>query len=279
MRLLKKLSIVLCSVLLLSVLCGCTEKELTLEELVKKYTEAQRDIKSSSIIIDADISANDESSPVPINIKVSSSMDIINNPISLKADTTINISSIINMDMVTYSIQEGSDFNIYTGLKMGDNIIWEKETEEIPDMSGIIPSTNLNIDILDYELIGKENIDGKDTYHLVLSLSPEKMIDLLESFSVDNQLSIDNNFGELAATLESLKMDLWISTKDYRTVKSVIDAKTFLNSLLGDTSNLFEKAIITMSSTGYNNIDKIEIPQEALEADNNEENYYNGLFG
>ena len=281
MNRLKKLFIVLSSILLLSSICGCTEKNESAEEIIKKSFEAQENIKSFSSSIDMSLSfvSNDS----PIDLKLTGNMETISNPSISKADLILNLSNLLNLNIISYTEQEGNENNVYTGVKIGDQITWSKSVSALPE-TNISPSSKNNNyfdDAADYRLVGKEKINDKDTYHIIGSISKDGMNNILKSFGILDQLKEDEkeSFDLLLSLMEKVEIDIWVYTDSYLEAKLQLDMCDLLKSLVEtspETSADFSEAIVTITFDGYNNVNSIEIPQEALDA---EESSYEGLLG
>ena len=280
MNVLKKFFIILCSILLLSSLCGCTEKNESPEEIMKKTFEAQKSIKSLSCTMDMSLSF--VSNDTPVDIQISGNIETTSNPVASKTDITLNLSNLLNLNIISYAKQEGNEYNVYTGFKIGDQITWEKGTSELPEnISSSLTNNKYIDDITSYRLIGKEKINGKDTYHIVGSISRDGLINVINSLNIFEQLEGDEKetFDTILNLLDDIEVDIWVYTDNYLEAKIQIDMCDIFRSIVElspETSADFSEARVTITFDKYNNIDSIEIPQEALEAS---ESSLEGLLG
>lgn len=273
MNILKKFLIVLSSILVLSSLCGCIKKNESVDEIMKKSFEAQKNIKSVSCSMDMSLSF--VSDDMPLDVNMSGTVDTISNQNISKADFIVNISNILNLNIIIYSKQEGSDYNVYTGIKIGNEFTWEKDTVSLPEISNFSSFANSNFvkDIVDYSLVGEEKINGKNTYHVIGTISKDGIIRIFDYFGVTlfDQLDEEEKetFDLILDLLDKFEVDIWVYTDNYLEAKLQIDTSDLLKSiyeLSPETSEVIKNAIITITFDDYNNVDSIEIPQEALEA-------------
>lgn len=282
MKTLRKTLVPVFVLLLTFALVGCNGYPATnSKEIVEKANQAMSEIQSLEyeINIDMDMTAMEQNISMITNGKIKQTVD----PLSMEMNMTMGMGEELGGDqtMVMYIAQEGDKINSYTSMDGGQN--WYNDTLPNEAMMQYDAKNSMELylkNIEQFKSNGEEEINGKMATRYDGLITGDSLEETIKESGVLSQLK---SFGFNEATLDSLYTDLgslnvsiWIENESYMPVKYELDMTEFMQSMmdkmiasLGETEGVDQsmsvsKMFITMTLTGVNTVDKIEIPEGAL---------------
>lgn len=213
-------------------------------------------------------------------------MDPVLMAMDLNADTDIAGTN-QNMTMKMYSQQEGDNYTVYTGVgNESEGLTWTQSQMDISQMNqyNAQSSMKLYIDAADtFEKQGTEQVNGEDATSYTATIKAESINEVIKEsgmLSQFSQLGIDEQqINSMMEIKEDVPVTLWISDTSGEIVQYSVDLtdymKAYLAAMMSEAATTSEgssassaaievtKMVETMTITGYDNVDSIEIPEEA----------------
>ena len=273
-RKLVALLLVLCMVFALA---ACGNKDMSDADVMKQATENMNALKSMT----AETSMEMVFSMGEDSMTMTSEMTqkVINDPISMEIVMNMVMGfggETQEMESTVYAEADGDNLITYTQME-GD---WYKMTQ--PGLEALeeydttkAMGTYLEA-IQNFKKTGTEDVAGvkADKYEGVIT--EDYFQTVLEESGLDEQFGFD---GEDSATLKELfegigemPITIWIDGEKLLPVKYYFDMTNMMSALMknmgADEEGLaIDKVILSMVLTGFDNVDAIDIPQEAREAE------------
>ena len=273
-KLLALLLLVFCMVFALA---ACGNKDMSDADVMKQATENMNALKSMT----AETSMEMVFSMGEDSMTMTSEMTqkVINDPISMEIVMNMVMGfggETQEMESTVYAEADGDNLITYTQME-GD---WYKMTQ--PGLEALeeydttkAMGTYLEA-IQNFKKTGTEDVAGvkADKYEGVIT--EDYFQTVLEESGLDEQFGFD---GEDSATLKELfegigemPITIWIDGEKLLPVKYYFDMTNMMSALMknmgADEEGLaIDKVILSMVLTGFDNVDAIDIPQEAREAE------------
>lgn len=258
-------------------LAACGNKDMSDADVMKQATENMNALKSMT----AETSMEMVFSMGEDSMTMTSEMTqkVINDPISMEIVMNMVMGfggETQEMESTVYAEADGDNLITYTQME-GD---WYKMTQ--PGLEALeeydttkAMSTYLEA-IQNFKKTGTEDVAGvkADKYEGVIT--EDYFQTVLEESGLDEQFGFD---GEDSATLKELfegigemPITIWIDGEKLLPVKYYFDMTNMMSALMknmgADEEGLaIDKVILSMVLTGFDNVDAIDIPQEAREAE------------
>ncbi len=258
-------------------LAACGNKDMSDADVMKQATENMNALKSMT----AETSMEMVFSMGEDSMTMTSEMTqkVINDPISMEIVMNMVMGfggETQEMESTVYAEADGDNLITYTQME-GD---WYKMTQ--PGLEALeeydttkAMGTYLEA-IQNFKKTGTEDVAGvkADKYEGVIT--EDYFQTVLEESGLDEQFGFD---GEDSATLKELfegigemPITIWIDGEKLLPVKYYFDMTNMMSALMknmgADEEGLaIDKVILSMVLTGFDNVDAIDIPQEAREAE------------
>ena len=258
-------------------LAACGNKDMSDADVMKQATENMNALKSMT----AETSMEMVFSMGEDSMTMTSEMTqkVINDPISMEIVMNMVMGfggETQEMESTVYAEADGDNLITYTQME-GD---WYKMTQ--PGLEALeeydttkAMGTYLEA-IQNFKKTGTEDVAGvkADKYEGVIT--EDYFQTVLEESGLDEQFGFD---GEDSATLKELfecigemPITIWIDGEKLLPVKYYFDMTNMMSALMknmgADEEDLaIDKVILSMVLTGFDNVDAIDIPQEAREAE------------
>ena len=258
-------------------LAACGNKDMSDADVMKQATENMNALKSMT----AETSMEMVFSMGEDSMTMTSEMTqkVINDPISMEIVMNMVMGfggETQEMESTVYAEADGDNLITYTQME-GD---WYKMTQ--PGLEALeeydttkAMGTYLEA-IQNFKKTGTEDVAGvkADKYEGVIT--EDYFQTVIEESGLDEQFGFD---GEDSATLKELfegigemPITIWIDGEKLLPVKYYFDMTNMMSALMknmgADEEGLaIDKVILSMVLTGFDNVDAIDIPQEAREAE------------
>ena len=258
-------------------LAACGNKDMSDADVMKQATENMNALKSMT----AETSMEMVFSMGEDSMTMTSEMTqkVINDPISMEIVMNMVMGfggETQEMESTVYAEADGDNLITYTQME-GD---WYKMTQ--PGLEALeeydttkAMGTYLEA-IQNFKKTGTEDVAGvkADKYEGVIT--EDYFQTVLEESGLDEQFGFD---GEDSATLKELfegigemPITIWIDGEKLLPVKYYFDMTNMMSALMKNMGTdeeglAIDKVILSMALTGFDNVDAIDIPQEAREAE------------
>ena len=258
-------------------LAACGNKDMSDADVMKQATENMNALKSMT----AETSMEMVFSMGEDSMTMTSEMTqkVINDPISMESGRNRGMGfggETQEMESTVYAEADGDNLITYTQME-GD---WYKMTQ--PGLEALeeydttkAMGTYLEA-IQNFKKTGTEDVAGvkADKYEGVIT--EDYFQTVLEESGLDEQFGFD---GEDSATLKELfegigemPITIWIDGEKLLPVKYYFDMTNMMSALMKNMGTdeeglAIDKVILSMVLTGFDNVDAIDIPQEAREAE------------
>jgi hypothetical protein len=275
--------------------CQSTPK-LSPEEAIKQATENFDNVTSMTFTMDMGIDMNVMSQDM--EMAITGDGEYIREPLATSIIMEMESSSAgSEKASVAAYITEDEDgaYVLYTGTGEEGSYTWTKQEmaslEEAQKQTGVGTSVDQMNEFFvngsDFVEAGTEDVNGTQATRYDGVVTKEKMMEAMDEMNMSSMfesMGLDeaavNSYSE---SLENIKVSIWIDTANMIPVKYEIDMTEFMQSLMSamlkemvnqlgqsdmDVSEYFTisnvKAVMVI--TGTDNVDSIEIPEEALNA-------------
>ena len=258
-------------------LAACGNKDMSDADVMKQATENMNALKSMT----AETSMEMVFSMGEDSMTMTSEMTqkVINDPISMEIVMNMVMGfggETQEMESTVYAEADGDNLITYTQME-GD---WYKMTQPGHEALEEYDTTKAMGTYLEaiqnFKKTGTEDVAGvkADKYEGVIT--EDYFQTVLEESGLDEQFGFD---GEDSATLKELfegigemPITIWIDGEKLLPVKYYFDMTNMMSALMknmgADEEGLaIDKVILSMVLTGFDNVDAIDIPQEAREAE------------
>ncbi|AZV40919.1 DUF6612 family protein [Peribacillus asahii] len=237
-----------------------SEESLTVEEVFEKTIAASRDLKSVSVKMDNNQTITSSNNPEPMDVKSTIEMDVIQNPIALYQEMTIEVPGEESVKSETYFTDKG--FYMFEPtenkwMKLPEEMSAEilKATKEQGDPAAELKKMQSYVEDFKFE-------QDDSSYFLTLNASGDKFNSLVQE-EMSKSLGQD-----LGVALENID----INDVNF---KYTIDKKSF--NLTAMAINMTIKTVegeeeVTMKQTtnaifsNYNGVDEIAIPEDVMKS-------------
>lgn len=278
----KKGAAVAMSVVMALSLAACaSSKPATPEEVLKAANEKVSAAKSMSCEMTTDMKMS--AAGQTMQMTMTGVIETTTEPMAMHMDMTTDMGALGSMDMKMYMKEENGAYSLYTGMDDGSgNITWTAQTMEnldqlkqynAQDTMELYLNTGSN-----FQENGTETVEGKEAVRYDGVITNDSFNELFEATGILDQFS---SLGVNAETAKSMLTDLgdlplsiWVEKDSSLPVKYDMDMTTMMQSIMtkameaaGSTETItIETVHVTMLVHGIDNVESIEIPQEALDA-------------
>ncbi len=235
-------------------------------------------------------------------MKMDSLMDadvrIIQDPLTMEMIGNMDMGDMGSYGMDMYAETENDQVVMYSGIELDGDKTWMKSNVDMDsaELSQYNAQSNIKVyleNAENFSEVGKENVDGVEAVRFDGVVTGESIGAVLEESGLQEQVAAMGveDASEMYNAMGDIPVSFWVDTENEMIVKYNIDMSESMKNLIakamedaeenkgedGEDMNLAElfsidRAVITINITGINNVDSIEIPQDAR--DNAEEINY-----
>lgn len=251
---------------------------MTVEQRVGTGLQSVQDVKSMDMdmAIDLQMSAAGQT----MNFQITAVCSYFDAPLQIKADTTVNLSSLGSQKTISYTQEKDGKYIQYTQL--GDE--WLQKSIGLEDLEQYNTPDNLELYLqegMNFKEAGQETVENTKTVKIegVLTgevmeqaISSSGMLDSVEGLSEEVKQQLQNMYKDLP----DMPITLWLDEKSSLPVKYEMNMTEMMNKMvqnafqeISDAEGLsigLDKAIISVHCYNYNNATPFTIPPEALNA-------------
>ena len=269
---------------------GCSDNnsenndKKSVEDIMKTAQENMNNAQSLSydMTMDMSMSISDQS----VDITMTGTAQQIVDPMKLKMDMTMDMGELGSVDTQTYMAQENDKYYVYSGMDDGTgSVAWIKQ--EVPDAEELMQyNVSESYDLYftssgEFKEAGTETIEGKEATRYDGKISQEDMAEVIKASGTLDQFTAlgvsEEDLNAMVNELGDMPISIWITNDDTFPVKYEMDMTEVMKNLMGSVLSGVEgsdelgfdisKVFLSMTVTGYNNVEDFEIPQEALSAE------------
>ncbi len=277
----KGAAVAMSAVMALSLAACASSKPATPEEVLKAAGEKVSAAKSMSCEMTTDMKMS--AAGQTMQMTMTGVIEATTEPMAMHMDMTTDMGALGSMDMKMYMKEENGAYSLYTGIDDGSgNITWTAQTMEnldqlkqynAQDTMELYLNTGSN-----FQENGTETVEGKEAVRYDGVITNDSFNELFEATGILDQFS---SLGVNAETAKSMLTDLgdlplsiWVEKDSGLPVKYDMDMTAMMQSIMtkameatGSTESVtMETVHMTMLMHGIDNVESIEIPQEALDA-------------
>ena len=282
--LLKRLSATALALALAVSLAACAggNSAETPEDVLKKAQESMADIKSMRYDMNMDIEMTVQEQAFPMTTTMQA--DYIVDPLSMKMDMTMDMGELGSISTTSYMVTENGTSTMYNGTQGQDGAtVWAKQ--ELADLSSLQQydakaSFDLYLSCAEsFTKNGTETISGKETTRYDGVISKDAMDKVLQTSGMLDQmdkLGLDSDVSAMLSDLADLPISIWVTNDTYVPMKYEMDMTTMMQNMMSkmmaadpETANIgleMNKVFLSMTLSGINDVDAIQVPAEALAA-------------
>lgn len=262
------------------VLTGCTRE--TAAEAIAKAQVSLQNVESMSYTLAMDMEMTGQGQTMKMTSLAG--VDYILEPARMKMEMDASVNGIKGIHTISYMTQDSGTYTLYTGLDNGEEIFWQ--TMKLENMDSYMQynaQSNLELYLScaeSFEAAGEETLtNGTETVRYDGIISKDQLEKVIESSGMSSQLenmgfepSITQN---MFRELNDLPICIWIEKDTYMPVQYQMDMTAIMQSMLdgmmdslGDAASdiTVNKVRISMTVQSINDIDHIDIPEDALSA-------------
>lgn len=278
----KKLGIAALALTATISLTACTGQSA--EDIMKTAQEKLNEIKSMSyeMKMDMDMAAEGET----LKMTMTGNADCIVEPMAMQMDMTMDMGELGSMPMKMYAQDKDGSYVIYSGMDVGTGTMtWTSQT--LGSMEDLMQydaqaSMDLYISSADsFKENGTESINGAETVRYDGIISQEAMNEVMTASGVMKQFSAlgmdTSEITEMLANLGDLPISIWVEKESGLPVQYTMDMTTMMQTMMEkalaseaaegeDATVTVNKVLISMTMSNFNGVEKIVIPEEALNA-------------
>lgn len=266
----KTLAMVL-AVLMIIGLSACGSFESAMVKAAKEMEKVES--AHTDMTMDMTMGVSAGGSSADMNMKISMSVDSINEPMQSKAETTTEFLG-MSIPMQLYIEQEGETYNIYASTDSG--LTWQVQagvTKAEVSQYEFIDSVGFYLECADtFEKAGEEDVNGAKATRYDGVISGDNVKKALEMSGSAEQISaLLGEEGEIGDVGE-LPLSIWLDKKSGLPVRYDMDMTAVMQSMVSsmpmEEGMTMEISSVTFSVTmsNFNGVSEIVIPDEAKSA-------------
>ena len=272
----KRIAAFLLAALMAFALCACSGGEnLSAEEVLTKMEENSQNMQSASFEGDFTMKMSISGQTMDMGMKINGA--VIVTP-EAKAKMTMEVNYLGQSEsMETYLMQQDGKYLMY--MKSGDEwvgseVASEEEFKAIQEAAANTAMLDKLSEGSNLTKLDDEELDGTKCYVLSMNITADALSKAMSSSLGDEADSLTGMF----AGMGDIPVKLWVNKSDCTPVKIEIQMKDVLQSAITsqlsslgeDTSSLdmsVDECAMTMTYTGFNNVEDFQLPEEAASAE------------
>ena len=252
----------------------------TAEDIMKTAQEKLADIKSMSYDMDMTMTMTMQGQSMESSTKGTAVYN--SDPMAMKMDMTVEAAG-QSVAMQMYAAQEGDNYVMY--MTQDGGATWMKQT--LSDAAQLEQynaqaSMDLYLKRIDsFKEAGTEKINGSDAVKYEGVIANDSMNEVMAASGAAEMLTqigiSESDAAAMYQDLGDLPVSIWIDKESSIPVKYEMDMTTMMQTLMGkvlesmgasaDEAGLtVDKVFMTMTLSDFNNVENIEIPEAAKNA-------------
>lgn len=277
----KSAAIAMSAVMALSLAACASSKPATPEEVLKAASEKVAAAKSMTceMTTDMKMSAAGQS----IQMTMTGMLETTTEPVAMHMDMTTDMGAMGSMDVKMYMKEDNGVYSLYTGMDDGSgNITWTAQTmENVDQLKQYDTQATMELYLntgSSFQEAGTETVEGKEAVRYDGVITNDSFNELFEATGILDQFSTlgvnEETAKSMLTDLGDLPLSIWVEKDSGLPVKYDMDMTAMMQSIMtkameaaGSTETItIETVHMTMLVHGIDNVESIEIPQEALDA-------------
>lgn len=281
----RRFRLLLPAILSALLLTGCTRE--TAADAIVKAQESLQNIESMSYTLTMDMEMSGEGQTM--RMMTLAGVDYIREPEQMKMEMTSKINGVGGINMTSYMTQTDGIYTMYSGLDMGEQTFWQKaELENMDFYTQYNAESNLELYLScaeSFEAAGEGTLsNGMETIRYNGIISGDQLEKVIKNAGISSQLEsmgFDTSMTQaMFRELGDLPVSIWIEKDTYMPAQYEMDMTDIMQGMmsgmmksLGDdttTDITVDRVYISMTVQSVNDVNHIEIPEEALAAESAE---------
>ena len=225
---------------------------------------------------------------IDMDTVMSADVKTIQDPLSMELIGNMDMGTLGSYDMEIYAEPDGNQLVMYTGMDSDGEMYWMKTKVDLDSsqISQYDAQSNIKVYIenaKNFSQVGEEEIDGVKAVRFDGTISGESIGAALEESGMNEQLA-GSGIEDPAALyneMGDIPVSFWVDTEKELIVKYSIDMSEAIQKMMAkameeaeaqgeDAAEVaglltIDRAVITMTITGINNVEAIVVPPEAIE--------------
>lgn len=264
------------------------------EDITAVMTEVTEKISAvNSYTFDMTMDIGMEVMEQSMDMKTTSTGEAISKPLAAHMKATSEMGVLGSYETESYVREEDGKTAVYTGMDLGDGeIMWIKQIEDISSTSAQF-NAQASIDMYvksadSFTEAGTEDVNGKKATRYDGVIKGEAIKDAIEASGINEELGMvgDIDIADLFEQSDELIVSIWV-TEDKMPIKYEMDMTSVMKTIVDkvmeqelqgategegaiDLKVGINKALISMTFTGFDNVDAIDIPEDVI---NNAESF------
>ena len=270
----KILSLLLILCLVLS-FAACGSKKMSDEEILQESVKNMQAL--NSITTESSMEMGFSVGGETMNMTTDMVQRIINEPLAMEQTMTMTMDGEAEeIQSAVYLEADGDNLITYTQIE-GE---WYKTTQSGFEALKAYDSTGamaLYMEAVEkFKKVGTEEVAGVKANKYEGVIPEEYFQSVLEASGMDKQLGLqgasEESLMDLFKGMGEMPITIWIDGEKLLPVKYDFDMSAMMKAIMssmgmGEEELSIEKVTMSMSITGYDNVDEIVIPQEARDAE------------
>lgn len=287
----KKKLLLLCTIAILSLTalagCGNDKDEATdanaEENMVSQAIVNSQNVKSvtydMTMDMAMDVTVGEENQA--LDMTTTGSIEYLNDPMSMSMNMNMDMGEAGAMDSASYGEIVDGNFVLYTSVE--DQ--WLKQTvgtaEEMEQYNSAKAMEVYLESMKDFTEDGVEDVNGSKATKFTGTISGDDLQEVMDNMAgMSEQMATlgleDESLASLYADSGDLTISIWIDNQTVLPVKYEMDMTTMMQNImeklstttedLGDITYNVSNVFVSMTVTGYDNVEAIDIPEEARNA-------------
>lgn len=277
----KGAAIAMSATMALSLVACASGKPATPEEVLKAASEKVAAAKSmsSEVIVDMKMASAGQT----VQMTMTGAVEATVEPMAMHMDMTTDMGEMGSMKMQMYMTEEAGAYQLYVGMDDGNGATtWAAQSVPNADqMKQYDTQSNMELYLKSgssFQENGTETIEGKETVRYDGVITNEDFNEVFTSTGVMDQFSSLGVNAEMAQSmltdLGDLPISVWVEKESNLPVKYEMDMTAMIQSIMNKTMEAagstetvtMESVYMTMLIHDIDNVESIEVPQEALDA-------------
>lgn len=277
----KKGAVAALSVALSLSLMACSAGQQTPEEVIQGAREKMEAVQSMSYEMTTDLQMSMAGQSIPMTM--TGVADFIAEPMAMHMDMTMDMGALGSAGTQLYAQEQDGTYHLYTGIDDGSGkMSWTAQT--LTDAGQLEQydaqaSMDLYLDnAASFQENGTETVENEEAVRYDGVISNDSLNEVLTATGMMDQLSglgVDGaTVGSMLTDLGDMPVSIWVGQESGMPVKCNVDLTTVMQSIMtkalesagsGETVTM-ESVQISIVIRNINGVERIEIPQEALDS-------------
>ena len=266
----KKLMAVCLTLILILGLCSCDKAPSTPQEVLAASMEKMMNMNSAEFSMDMTLGMEAEGVAMPMTITGQGEMLMDPQILHMAMDMDMLI---IQMSMEMYTTLEDENATTYVGVDMGQGMQWVQQQMEMPKNPALSTLEALQMITDLREAPETQTVDGVEVIRYDGVITGESVQKALEGLDVTGELDEamgENPFENLYPSL-GMQVTYYIEKESLMIREVTMDMTELMAAMMevpemADSGIGFSQVSVSMRYSGFDTVESIVIPEEALNA-------------